>query len=72
MTRKQAETEYKKALAEWNTAANGNSEESFLSADAKLTEARRNLVAAEIAEPTYKETKKQNELLKLRNRGYDI
>ena len=70
-TRRQAEVEYKKALAATNAALK-ISESAWIEADAKLTVARRNLVEMEIAHPTAKETAKQNRLLYLRNRGLDV
>ena len=70
MTRKQAEKEYKAALAAWNKAQDV-SEAAFAAANARLTIARKNLVAAEIATPTRKEIKRHCELLRLGNRGLD-
>jgi len=71
MSRLDAEKAYKKALADWNKSQ-FISEEAFNAADAALYIARKNLVDTEIKQPTYKEIKKQNEVLRLRNRGLDV
>ncbi len=72
MNRLTAKKEYDEALKEWNLASSGNCEIRFNNADLRLSIARVELVKFEIANPTYKETKKQNEILRLRNRGLDI
>jgi len=46
-------------------------EEAWLQADELLTIARRELVAAEIAQPTNQELVKSNRIRALRNRGLD-
>lgn len=70
-TRTQAAKIYNAALAACRKAEQENNEQAWLQADATLTEARKNLVAAEIAFPTYAETAKASRILMLRNRGLD-
>lgn len=72
MNRTQTEANYKKALSAWNIAVDTNNLEAFEVADSALTVARRELVEMEIKYPTAKEIKRQNEKLRLRNRGMDV
>jgi len=72
MNRTQAEANYKKALNAWNAAVDTNNLAAFEAADSVLTIARRELVAMEIKYPTAKEVKRQDEKLRLRNRGLDV
>ena len=72
MNRSQADINYKRALRKWNEASKGDSEEEFNIADYELNEARAMLVEYELMQPTYKEMKKEDEILRLRNRGLDV
>lgn len=66
-----AEREYKKAKAEWNTAANRSdiTEEEFIKIDEKLKTARTHLVEMEIKHETAAETRKRAAEIKFRNRN---
>jgi len=70
--RKDAEKIYNAALAAVKVAETGTDIEAYNKADAKLTEARIALIAAETAYPTKDETRRSNELYRLRNRGLDV
>ncbi len=70
--RTQAEKSYKAALAIWNKLATGNDLAAWEKADADLAQKRTELIAAENAYPTFAETKRANNLLRLRNRGLDV
>ena len=80
MTRTQASAQYKAAVnarraLESATLADFTEEEfnaAYAEACAAENAACAVLVAAEIAEPTNAETKRANNTLYLRNRGYDI
>ena len=70
--RTQAEKSYKTALATWNKLASGTDLAAWEKADAELAQKRTALIAAETAHPTFVETKRANNLLRLRNRGLDV
>lgn len=70
--RTQAEKNYKAALATWNKLASGTDLAAWEKADAVLTLARKELIAAENAYPTYAERKRENNRLRLGNRGLEI
>lgn len=72
--RKEAERKYQAALKEWNqTAANPNCTEAmFEKVDSALTLARKEAVAAAMAHPTYEERKRENNRLRLGNRGLEV
>lgn len=70
-SRRQAEVNYKAALKNLK-AAESIGEAAWLAADEALTVARRELVAAEIAQPTGRETTKANRILMTRNRGLEV
>lgn len=71
MNRQQAEQNYKKAVAA-QRAAEDISESAYLAAVEICNKARITLVETEIACPTPKEIRRQNEILRLRNRGLDV
>lgn len=70
--RLQAQKEYDSALKAVRLAESRNDESAWLAADGRLTIARSALVAAEIANPLPAEIRRENNLLRLRNRGWDI
>ena len=70
--RKDAEKIYNAALTAVKLAECGTDLEAYNKADAKLTEARTALIAAETTYPTKDESRRTNELYKLRNRGLDV
>lgn len=70
--RKEAEKKYEAALQNWHNAAAGIDVVAFEKADEALTLARKEAVAAAIAYPTYDERKRENNRLRLANRGLDI
>jgi len=72
MNRTQATAQYKQALAAWNTASSGSDAATFFAADAALNAARAAVVAAEIAEPTARESFRANRINTMRNRGLEI
>lgn len=72
MERAQAQREYNAALEAVRLAENGASESAYDSAITALDSARRNLVEAEIAQPTKKESVKRSNFLRLANRGMDV
>lgn len=59
-------------VRKWNEASRGDSEEEFEIADYELNEARETLVEYELMQPTYAEMKKEDEILKLRNRWLNV
>lgn len=61
--------QYEKAHAAWVKSTQGTDEAAYLSADAVLENARRNLVAAEQAHPTGREIAKRMNRQRLENRG---
>lgn len=71
ISRRQAEANYKAALNNL-AAAEAIGETVWLAADEALAIARRELVAAEIAEPTARETARANRILATRNRGLEV
>jgi hypothetical protein len=68
----QAKKRYEEALKAVRIAEKNENLQEWEAADAFLTVARRELVSAEMAHPTNREKKKENELLWLRNRGLDV
>jgi hypothetical protein len=70
MNRKQAEREYANALQVLRTAED-ISEQAYEAAKIALANARTNLIAAESDQPTTAEVKKENNIMRLRNRGLD-
>ena len=71
-TRKQAQKAYDAALEKVRSAENGTDFDAWEKANAELAAARTALIAAEQANPTPAEIKRQNEKLRLRNRGMDV
>lgn len=71
-TRKLAQAKYDAALKVLRAAENGADEQVWIDADVGLSIARQELIAAEEQYPTPAETKRSNNLLRLRNRGLDV
>jgi hypothetical protein len=67
--RKAAQAVYDLALKNCRAAEMGTDEQAWKEADAKLSEARKNLVKVEMAYPTKQETKRRNERMYLHNIG---
>lgn len=72
MERTQAQCEYNAALESVRKAENGTSESEYDLAVLALELARKNLVEAEISQPTKKESAKRANYLRLANRGMDV
>ena len=76
MNRKQAEREYKEAIRNAQIVEFSIKDQAdydvWQAELKKLSVARANLIAAEIAEPTPAEVKKANNTILLRNRGLDV
>ena len=72
MNRKQAEQNYSAAAKAFHTASSGTDLDAYLAAEAAFNTATKELVEMELKYPTAKEIRKQDEKLRLRNRGLDV
>ena len=70
--RAKADREYKAALEAVKATESGTDEAAWNKANAVLDAARTALISAEMAYPTFAETKRSNRVFTLRNRGLDI